>query len=385
MKRVVLVVAISALALGGCNWFKSIGKSDNVEPPKALAEFAPSVAVERLWSAGVGNGAGVTGARLTPAFADGRLYAGSVDGTLLAVDATSGRALWSRRDKSLRWSGGPVVQGDLLVAGTLDGEVRAYSAQDGSDRWQARVSSEVITTPAIADGVVAVRTHDGRLYGLDLADGSRKWVYDQSVPALSLRGNAAPLAGNGVFYDGYDSGKVVAVRSSDGAQMWSQTLATGEGRTEVERLSDVDGAMVLDGADLFAVGYRGQLVSIYADNGRPAWTRDLSSYAGVAAGANVVVASAADGNLWAFDRQSGANLWKQDALEHRWLSAPVVQGAYVAVGDLEGYVHWFSLEDGKLAARARLGKDPIEGVPFVVDGTLYVEDTGGRIGAYRLR
>lgn len=397
MKRSLLLVIMLAATLSGCNWLKSLGKKDNVEPPTPLTEFAPATQIDRIWSEGVGKGAGISGARLTPGSADGRLYAASIDGTIEAIDAASGHSvwqkhlgkrsgwLWRRGDNSLRWSGGPTAQGDLLVVGGLDGQVYALSTQDGADRWNVQLTSEVIAPPAIADGVVVVRTNDGRLAGLDAADGSRKWIHDEPVPPLSLRGSSAPLIANGVVYDGFDNGKVVAVRLSDGNELWSQALSNGEGRTEVERLSDVDGNIVSDGTALFAAGYRGQFAALSLENGRPVWQRDLSSYVGAAVSGNTVAIVDAEGNVWAFDRETGVNLWKQDKLKYRWLSSPAIQGKYVVVGDSEGYVHWLSLEEGKFAARERMSKKAIEGAPLVVDGTLYVEDVKGHIGAYRAR
>ncbi|MBC6941351.1 MAG: outer membrane protein assembly factor BamB [Xanthomonadales bacterium] len=400
MKRALAVVAIAALALAGsgCNWFKSMGRKDNVEPPTPLLEFAPTLQVERLWSASVGDGAGLSGARMTPAVgADGRVYAVSIDGSIEAFDGASGRSawrkrlggsrgfLWKRGEHSMRWSGGPAIDGDLLVVGGLDGQVIALSAADGGERWQTRIESEVISTPAIGGGLVVVRGNDGRLQALDANDGSRKWVFDQSVPALSLRGNSAPLIANGVVYDGTDGGRVSAVRLDDGNELWTQTLSTGEGRTEVERLADVDGNISSDGSALFAVGYRGQIAALALDSGRPLWQRDLSSYASVALAGTTAVAIDSDGNVWAFDRDTGANLWKQDQLKYRWLSAPAIQGNQVVVGDSEGYVHWLSLAEGKFVARERLGKQPIEAAPVVAGDVAYVQDIGGRLGAYRIR
>jgi len=383
MKRAFLLVAIASVALGGCNWIKGMGKKDNVEPPTALAEFSRSASVQRVWSANIGKGAGKSGARMQP-FVDGdRVFVASVDGIVQALDANSGKTLWTVRSKDRRWSGGPAANSDLVVVGSLDGHLQAYSAEDGSERWLLRINSEIITAPAIADGIVAVRAQDGRLYGVDQADGTRRWVYEQPVPILSLRGNSSPLIGAGLVYGGYDSGRVVAVRVSDGAQAWTQMLAAGEGRTEVERLSDADGTLVLDAGELFVVGYRGQLAAFYTDSGRPAWGRELSSYSGVAVNANAVVVSDAEGSVWAFDRRGGANLWKQDGLRYRWLGAPAIVGDYAVMGDLDGYVHWLSLEDGRFVARERLGKKPIAGAPVVSGDTIYVMDVDGRIAAYR--
>jgi outer membrane protein assembly factor BamB len=398
MKRSsVLILVALGVALSGCNWLKSLGKKDNVEPPTPLTEFTPTAAVQKLWTEGVGDGSGDSGARLAPTIVDGHLYAASVDGVVEAIDAASGRTiwqkklgtrkgwLWKRGDNSLRWSGGPAVAGDLLVVGSLDGEVYALSAQDGSERWHATVSSEVISRPAIGAQIVVVRTVDGRLTGLDVADGSRKWVFDQSVPPLSLRGNSSPVIIGDAVYDGFDNGKIVAVRLADGAPLWVQTLSTGEGRTEVERLADVDGEVVDVGGNVVAVGYRGQMAAIAASNGRPMWQRDISSYGGAAAGDSALVLADAEGDVWAFDRDTGASLWKQDQLKYRWLGSPAVQGKYVVVGDSEGYVHWLSLDEGKFVARERLGKKPIESAPVVVGDTVYVEDVRGKIGAYSVR
>jgi outer membrane protein assembly factor BamB len=247
------------------------------------------------------------------------------------------------------------------------------------------VSDEVISRPAVTPAVVVVRTIDGRLTGLDANDGSQKWVYDQSVPPLSLRGNSSPVVVGDAVYNGFDNGKVAAVRLADGAPLWSQTLSSGEGRTEVERLADVDGDIVQVGGNVVAVGYRGQLAAIAADSGRPMWQRDVSSYGGAAASESALVVADADGNVWAFDRDTGASLWKQDQLKYRWLGTPSIVGKYVVIGDSEGFVHWLSLDEGKFAARERLSKKAIESAPVVVGDTVYVEDIKGDIGAYAVR
>lgn len=397
MMRTLFVIVLTAFLVSGCNWFRSLGKKDNVEPPRELVEFAPTAAVQTLWTTSAGDGADESGARIAPFVADGRLYAAGVDGTLSAFDAATGAKLWSRHDgersggwfrrgdNSIRWAGGPTAAGDLVVVGGLDGQVHAFAADDGSERWQTKVSSEVIARPVIADGVVVVRSNDGRLSGLNVGDGSLRWVFEQPVPALSVRGNSAPQVLEGLAFAGADNGKITAVNLADGSMAWFQTLSSGEGRTEVERLADVDGEIVADAGEVFAVGYRGQLVALGATDGRPEWQRDLSSYAGVAVNSEVVVCVDAEGNVWAFDRASGANLWKQDQLLHRWLSPPAIHGNHVVVGDLEGYVHWLDISDGQFAARERLGKDPIESAPVVAGDTVYVEDVEGRIGAFAIR
>jgi outer membrane protein assembly factor BamB len=385
MRRLMPIVLVAGVvALGGCDWMKNrTTKRENIAPPKPLVEFAPTLSVSESWSTGVGKGAGKTGVRMRPAAADGRLYAASIDGKLVAIDADSGRTLW-REDLEHRLSGGPAVSGDLVAVGSLDGDVIGVDATTGAPRWTTRVSSEVISSPIIGDGLVVVRCNDGRLYGLDVADGKQKWVYDRAtVPLLSLRGNASPVMAGGVIYNGSDNGRIGALRASDGSPVWEQMISTGEGRTEVERLNDADGTVIVDGDAVYAAGYRGQVAALSATTGRPLWTRPLSSYTGVDASTSQVFAVDAESVVWSLDRTSGASMWKQDALQNRWLSPPAVQGNYVVVGDLEGYVHWLAIADGAPAARERLSKNPIQARPVVIGDLVVVADINGNVGAYR--
>jgi outer membrane protein assembly factor BamB len=391
-----LVAAMSSCAtIKG--WFNDT-KKENIEPPTPLAEqFAPSVSVQKIWSERVGKGAERSGAHMRPAYADGKLYAASTTGTVEAFDASSGHSLWRKElgkrsgfiwhhgDNTVRWAGGPSVEGDLVVVGTLEGVVQAFAAGDGAERWSAQLSSEIISAPAIGPNLVVVRTHDGHIYGLDRADGSRKWVYDRgAVPLLSLRGNSSPIFSGDIVYSGQDNGKVIALRASDGAVLWEQTLSTGEGRTEIDRLQDVDGQIAFADNVIYASGYKGQTAALIAQTGRQIWTHELSSFSGVAISASQVYLSDADSNFYALDLRSGSSEWKQDALKYRWLSEPAVQGDTVVVGDLEGWVHWLSISDGKLVGRERLSKDPIESAPVVVGDVAYVEDIYGAIAAYRV-
>jgi outer membrane protein assembly factor BamB len=277
------------------------------------------------------------------------------------------------------------VGGDLVAVGTLDGHVYGVNAKDGSPRWQTELKSEVIAPPAVSGNLVVVRTQDGRLYGLDAASGERRWVYDQSsVPLLSLRGNGRLLVANGVVFFGSDNGKLVALRLDTGEKLWEQTLASGEGRSEIDRLNDADGAILLDGSTLYGAAYHGNLMAVDGPSGRPLWNRPFSTFTSLDVAGNAVYGVGDDSQVWAFDKSGGADMWKNASLKYRWLTGPAVQGNYVVVGDLEGYVHWLQTSDGALAARERLSKKAIRAQPLVVGDTVYVEDVEGRVGAYRI-
>jgi outer membrane protein assembly factor BamB len=395
MKRFLLIALASLVTLTGCHSFKK----DNVQPPTPLAkDFKPTVRVARLWRTSVGDGSGVSGVRLRPTVVDGVLYADSTDGKLAAIDAGSGKTLWSKSSRTHGWfgwgdkhrkdatyAGGPVVKGDLLAVGTLDGHVYAVNAKDGSPLWQAELDTEVLVSPVIVGDLVVVRGADGRIYALDAATGKRHWVYDQSVvPLLSLRGNGPLLAANGVLFFGSDDGKLIALRLDNGAKLWEQKLASGEGRTEIERLDDAEGAILLDGSTLYAAAYHGNLMAVDGPSGRPLWSHPFSSYGSLAIGGNMIFGVDDDSQVWAFDKSGGSDMWKNAALKYRWLTGPAVQGDYVVLGDMEGYVHWLQTGNGALAARERLSKKAIRAQPLVVGDTVYVEDVDGRIGAYRL-
>lgn len=397
----VLPLFAATLVLSGCGlWNKIINHGSNIQPPKPLVEFSPTLQVHKLWSTRIGDGAGRSGVRLQPAFADGKLYLISTNGKLEALDATTGKRLWEQSGRvgdgiwpfkhkkpraDVRFAGGPTVVGNLLVVGTLGGHVFAYDATTGKQLWSAEVDDEVISAPAIDAGEVYVRTNSGNVYAFDADTGTRKWVYDQgNVPLLSLRGNGPLLAAHGVVMFGSDAGNIVSLRSDTGGIQWKIPITKGLGRTDIQKLSDSDGTLQLDGDTLYATAYHGELVAIDAAQGQLQWNRPFSTYVGVGLADKALVGVDSDSQVWAFSKNGGGDLWKQDALEYHWLTAPGIQGQYAVVGGVQGYVHWLDLSDGKLAARVRLSKDAIRARPVVNGNVVYIEDVNGHVAAYQI-
>jgi outer membrane protein assembly factor BamB len=242
----------------------------------------------------------------------------------------------------------------------------------------------VIATPAIGGGLVVVRSNDGRVYALDAKSGERRWVFDRTVPLLSLRGNGAPtIVGDRVII-AYDNGKIAALKLADGNLVWEQTLANSEGRTELARMVDVDGELGVSGSEVYGASYQGQIGALTLDSGRQLWSREFSAYGGVAFNTGQLYASDADGVVWAVEARSGASIWKQDALAHRWLSTPAFADGRVVVGDFEGYVHWLKADTGELVARVKLGGAGVRAAPVVVGNTVYVTSAKGELAAYRV-
>ena len=378
-------LVLGSVLLAGCStisgWFD---RGDDAAAPAALAEFAPTVSVAHLWSAGVGDGEGRTGTGSGPAIADGRVFATGLDAGVRAFDLQSGAPAWHAPAEGLRLAAGPGAGDGLVVAGGLDGEVLALDAATGAERWRAEVTGEVTAPPAVGQGAVIVRSNDGRLTAFDAASGERRWFWAAQAPALTVRGADTPILGPGYVFAGNDDGSVVALALQDGRVLWSLPVAQQEGRSELERLADVDGTPVLDDTTLYASSYREQTVAIDAPSGRPIWEQDHGSAARIGLGPDKVVLADPDGTVWGLDKATGSAIWQQDGLARRNPRGVAVVGSHAVVGDFEGYLHWLQLSDGAFAARVDAG-EAIRSAPRVADGIVVVQDVEGRLSAYRVQ
>ena len=404
LRRILFLAMIVAFA-PGCTtvkgWFGSSSKS-KVNQPTELTKLAAPISVRQLWSVNLGDGEGRRWFRQHPTLDGNRIYAVNDDGEVLAIDAGSGKQIWAanavnveaRGSKLKFWkrqaseaglTGSPGVGNGMVVVGGRNGEVVAFNADTGEKRWSVKVSSEVLSAPLVLANRVIVRSNDGRVFGLDPADGTRKWVFDRGLPTLSVRGNSSPVGANGLAYIGYDDGTLVALRDEDGLRVWEQVIAEPDGRTELDRMADIDGEIVIDADQIYAVSYHDKVMALSAANGQPVWTHDVGSYSGLALTADKVLVTDKNGDVWALDRATGNSLWKQNVLEHRQLTSPVVQGAYGVVGDLEGYLHWLKLDSGEVVGRERIERAALRGTPQVSsDGVLYAVSNEGKLAAYKL-
>ncbi|MBX3724672.1 MAG: outer membrane protein assembly factor BamB [Xanthomonadales bacterium] len=360
----------------------STSKRENIRPPRELEKFDATVPVSRLWSRSLGDVGAKPGLRLAPVLVDGRIYAVNTRGDVFILDAASGAEV-ARHRTGLPIASPPGIGEGVIAVGTLDGRIVVLDAQSGAERFSARLLAEVVAAPAVADGRVFVRSHDGRIQAFDLVDGRRAWLQEFEVPALSLRGNAALVHDRGYLLVGFDDGRVLALRTEDGATVWQVQVGNADGRSDLERLADVDGRLqVVDGL-LYTVGYRGQVMAIDVATGQPRWARDLSSAGGVALGEHLFV-SDADGRVQAVDEVGGGMIWSQDALEYRWLSSPAVVGGKVVVADFDGWLHWLDPMDGRLVARERIARAPVTVAPIASGDVVWVLASNGTLAAYRV-
>ena len=375
LSRALAVVAL-LFAVAACD------KDKEVDLPSELVEIQSTVPVQRVWSTSVGGGGEKLRLALALAEQDGTVFAAARNGRVRAIDATNGRTRW-QTDTKLELSAGPGVGDGLVVIGTNGGRLVALDAASGQQRWTAQMTGEVLATPLVADGRVVVRSVDGRLRALSASDGAEAWAVEDQVPRLSLRGTSPPVRVADTVDGGFDSGRVMAVSLSSGETLWQAQLSTPRGRSELERLADVDAAVRVSGGDVYAVGYQGRIAMMALDTGQIWWARDISSYRGLDLDGDQIYVSTSEGDVVAMRRRDGSVIWQQEGLKRRGLSTPAVQGSTIVVGDFEGYLHWIDRDSGRFVARERPGRTRISAAPLVVGDRIIVIDDGGDITAYR--
>lgn len=384
LARALVLSALVGLT-AGCttvrDWFG--GDDEKATGPAALAEITPSVAVSTLWTAGIGGGEGDLGVRQGPAVDGGRVYTAAIEGGVRALDLQTGQVLWHFQSDA-RLGGGPGVGEGLVVVGGLDGEVIALDASSGAEKWRAKVANEVIAAPAVGQGRVFVRSNDGRVTAFDAASGERRWFWSRELPPLTVRGNDAPALGPGVLFVGNDDGTTSMLAVEDGRLIWDVPVAQAEGRTELDRMADVDGTPVLEGGTVFATSYKRRTVAIDGPNGRPVWVAEHGGAGRPAVAGDRLVVVEPTGGVFGLDKQTGAALWQQPGLARRGVTAAAIVGEHAVVGDAEGYVHVLRLDNGEFAARTRAGRDAVRAAPVVADGVVLVQGTGGRLTAFRV-
>jgi outer membrane protein assembly factor BamB len=333
--------------LAGCS-----GAIDPIEPPAPLTVFTPELEAQHRWVRQLGKGSYEQHLQLVPMLDGERVYQADNRGQVIAYDAFSGERLW-RTELQAPLNAGPGGSGELLLLGG-DAEVIALHKNDGSIAWRAPVSSEVLSIPAQQAEIVVVHSIDGGIIGLDARTGKQRWRYSESVPTLSLRGSGNPVIVGDAVLCGTANGKVVALGLADGNLRWQTSVAVPHGRTELERMVDVDADLAVADGIVYAVSYQGNLAAMLLNNGQLLWTREIASASGIAVDAERLFVSDVAGDVWALSRRGGGTMWKQSALHRRALTAPVQQGDYLVVGDYDGYLHWLHKEDGHLAARTRI-------------------------------
>lgn len=346
--------------------------------PTPLADISSEVELNEEWSRSIGKISVNPYNRIQLALHEGTLYAATVDGEVSAVDAATGDRRWEVTIKA-RISGGVAAGYGKVLVGTLDGEVIALSSSDGSELWRVPVQTEVLSVPAVTAQAIVVQSIDDKLHGLDPTTGRELWVHTSLMPVLTLRGTASPVSNDQLVISGFANGKLMAFDVSTGVPQWEAPVAQAKGRSELERMVDVDGKPLLLDRHVYAASYQGRIAAFSTLSGQPLWVQDASTFQPLAGDLEQVYLVNSDDEVQAFGQESGKASWKQSALQYRKLSPPTLWKQWVTVADSEGYLHLLAPSDGHIAGRYRASRSQI-GATMIADGEhLYLLDDDGKL------
>ncbi|WP_312952152.1 outer membrane protein assembly factor BamB [Superficieibacter sp.] len=387
LRKLLLPCVLSATLLSGCSLFN--GEEDVVKMsplPQVENQFTPNTA----WETSVGSGIGEFYSNLHPAFADGVVYAADRHGTVKAVNADDGKEVWSVSlaekkgwfsSSAAQLSGGVTVNGGHVYVGSEKAQVYALNTSDGSVAWQTRVAGEALSRPVVSDGMVLIHTSNGQLQALNETDGAVKWTVNLDMPALSLRGESAPVTAFGAAIVGGDNGRVSAVLMQQGQMIWQQRISQATGPTEIDRLSDVDTTPIVVDGVVYALAYNGNLTALDLRSGQIMWKRELGSVNDFIVDGNHIYIVDQDDRLLALTTDGGVTQWTQSDLLHRNLTSPALYNGSLVVGDSEGYLHWLSPDDGHFVAQQKLDSSGFLTEPVIADGKLLIQAKGGSLYA----
>ena len=360
-----------------------MGGKDNATPPKKLTDYEPAVVIDILWEKQVGAGVDDQALGLAPAVSDDLIYSAGSQGVVEALSLQFGTVAWLR-ETSFPISAGIALGRDNLFFGTSDAQVVALNRDNGVTAWVAQVTSEVLASPVVSEGLVVVRTIDGKVIAFDEISGKQRWIFERSVPALSIRGNGQPVIDSGRVFIGFADGRMVALQLQSGKNLWDASLAIPSGRTQIERLVDLDTDPIIIDDVIYIASYQGGTSAVLTIDGDLIWANeDVSSYSGISHDWRYLYLSDTESNVWQLDQRTGGSLWKQSDLHMRRLTAPAVYQDYVLVGDFEGYVHWFSSDDGRQLGRIQATDEAIIAAPQIKNNIVYVYGSGGSVVALK--
>ena len=378
------IFLLSIFTLSSCSslgWLKFWDGEDEEEGPTQLYSVSDNRKLDREWS--VSNGNDISYGRLIPAVYDGTVFYINSLGYVSAVDLETGKLQWSKNTQDIV-STGLDVTFKTISYGTLDGSLVALSHTDGNEIWRSSTSSESLSPPANSGSHLIIQTIDGRVAGYELKTGKRDWFHQTVLPSLTLRGTSSPFIEQGFIFTGFASGKVAMIYPDSGAIRLELPVAINEGKSELERIIDIDGRPIIVDNTLIAASYQGNITAINLRDGRPTWQEEISTVKDLTSNGNRVVAVDSKDIVKAFGTATGAIIWEQEDLKLRKLTSPASISNLVVVGDLEGYVHLLNAQSGNFEGREKVSRNAI--TEIISQGNyLLIVDTAGRVQKFSLK
>ena len=380
MKKLSLLLC--TLAISGCSWFSS--EDDIAITPAELVDFTAEVSITRSWSANIGSGTKDYLISLRPAADGDTVFAADYSGQVTALNLSSGKQIWQVNLDTMV-TGGVGYGSDMVMVGTIEGVVYALNASDGSTLWTSQVSSEILSSPKTNGKVVAVHSIDNQMVALDAKTGEELWRHDGDAPILSVRGTSESVVTSNMVLSGFDSGKLIAFNPNNGSVTWETRVALPKGRTELERMVDIDGEPLLVGDVIYAATYQGRLGAISRGTGRNLWSQDTSSHHAPAHRSGKIYVTGDEDTIQSFRSGNGQQVWTNDQLFLRQTTGPAVLGGTIAVADAEGYLHLLDAEDGHFVGRIKVDGSGVRAPLLSVGNRLIVQANNGSVSAFQIQ
>lgn len=372
-----LLIAASLLIAVGCS-------SDDVEDePMELEDFDEEIEVIKVWDESIGDGSADQYLKLEPIIIGESIYAIDHFGILLALNKTDGEELWEV-DYEEPVSGALGGDDSQLYFATYHGDIVAVDRVGGMEQWRVTLTSEVLSPPVSNGRQVVIQSIDGKVVSLNAQSGELMWRYDSNAPVLSIRGTASPVITDEFTITGFANGELVAFKNITGAPVWDAAVGIPKGRTELERLVDIDGQPVIKDDVVYAVSYQGKLSAIHLPTGKEIWSKQQSSYTGVDLGFGNVYVSTSDGVVVAYSQATRTEVWRQENLKFRQLTTPKAFGSTAVVADFEGYIHFLSQIDGRFMGRVHLDSDGVRSPMLMSGDMLFIYSNSGDLAAYKI-
>lgn len=363
------LLAASLIALlSGCSSLNPF--SSSALKPAELQPFSAELDVAPVWQVDIGDSdAGI----FVPAAQGEFLFAASGEGNLLALAVKTGKPIWTSEIKE-GLSAGVGVTADTVAVVDVNNNLRAFDF-NGNAKWSIKLETDVTTQPVGEAGLILVRTIDYAVSAYSAQSGGLVWRYQRQLPPLTLRAQIPVAVNNGVVYAGFPGGRVVGLDFETGNLIWEGSLSTPSGTTEIERIADVTGAPTYNFREICAGSFQGSVGCLDLNSGRTVWSTEFSAPNGTSVDGRYLIASNEIGDLFAFSRSGGREVWRIQTLQRRVPTTPVVIGRAVAVGDYEGYLHFINRDDGVTIGRLRVGKEPLTASPFKLTESLLLSQS----------
>lgn len=356
---------------------------DDEERVAKLVSYKKSIDVDKVWSTGAGSDDGRKYIKIIPALVDGVIYTADTEGRVFAINAETGKKVWKVKTK-FKFAGATGAGNGLVLVGTSDGEVVTLDAATGEVKWSAKVSSEVVAPPATNGKIVVAQTIDAKVFAFEASTGEQRWSYDHTSPVLTLRGTASPIVTTTQVICAFDNGQVVSFSALDGSRGWEARAAQPKGKTDLERIVDIDGSPVMDGGLLYISSYQGNVVALNRGQGRELWKKSASGFYPPAVTYGRVFISTDKSRVVAYNSANGDVIWTNEQLLNREINAPAVFGDYIAVIDGDGHMHLLSKNDGQYVHRFKPKGDGFSAPMISENGKLYILSDDGKLSAYQI-